>query len=175
MRNKALRELCILSVFAALLLILKEVMAALPNIEGVSLLIVLCTIFFGWKALLPVAVFIVIEGILYGFGFWFPFYCIIWPLLVALTMLFRKLLKARVWAWAVFLGLFGLLFGMVYALTLFPTGGWSLVWSAYGSGMTFDLLHAGGNLVLAAVLFFPLYRILQRLTTRNEAPIIKGE
>ena len=61
-----LRDIAALAVFAALMVVLKEILAFLPNIEVVTLLVILCTVFFGWKALLPVTVFTLIEGMLYG-------------------------------------------------------------------------------------------------------------
>lgn len=174
MKKLPIRDICILSVFAAMMLIIKEAMAALPNIEGVSLLVVLVTIFYGWKAIFPVAVFVLVEGILYGFGFWFPFYCIVWPLLVLLVLLLRRLLGARAWAWAIVLGLYGFLFGFVYALTLFPMGGIALVTSAYLSGLPFDVAHAVGNFLLGLVLFLPLYRLMERLTRNGKPHIIES-
>lgn len=174
MKKLPIRDICILSVFAAMMLIIKEAMAALPNIEGVSLLAVLVTIFYGWKAIFPVAVFVLVEGILYGFGFWFPFYCIVWPLLVLLVLLLRRPLGARAWAWAIVLGLYGFLFGFVYALTLFPMGGIALVTSAYLSGLPFDVAHAVGNFLLGLVLFLPLYRLMERLTRNGKPHIIES-
>lgn len=174
MKKLPIRDVCILAVFAAMMLIIKEAMAALPNVEGVSLLIVLVTVFYGWKAFFPVAVFVLIEGFLYGFSFWFPFYCIVWPLLVLLVLLLRRPLGTRAWAWAIVLGLYGFLFGFVYALTLFPVGGISLVTSAYVSGLPFDVTHAVGNFLLGLLLFLPLYRLMERLTRHGKTHIMNG-
>ena len=55
-----LRELTALAVFAALMIALQVALAGLPNIEMVTLLIILATVHLGHKALLSVAVFVLV-------------------------------------------------------------------------------------------------------------------
>ena len=55
---------------AALTFALQVVMAPLPNIEPVSLLVMLFAVVFGWKCLYPVYVFVVMEILFYGFSTW---------------------------------------------------------------------------------------------------------
>lgn len=173
MGSRWLRELCALALCTALIIAVKKVLEPIPNVEGVTFLIILFTLFFGWKTLFPVVIYIAEEGLYWGFGFWFPFYCIIWPLLVLLVLLFRKLLKDRALFWALFSGLFVLVFDGVYALTMYPMAGWKGVWAALVSGVGFGVVHMISNFVICLVLFEPLYNVMERLTKPIFAPIMK--
>ena len=48
----------------------KWVMAALPNIEPVSLMVMLFGVVFGKKALYPVYLYVMLEILFYGLGTW---------------------------------------------------------------------------------------------------------
>lgn len=158
-----IRELTILAIGAALMVALQVAMAALPNIEPVSLLIIVLTFALGWKALLSVAVFILLEGILYGFGLWWFFYLYAWPLLTVAVMLLKKTIGRSGPGYAVLSGLFGLLFGFLYALILFFTGGtFQTVLAAWVAGIPFDVLHCLGNFFLCLFLFRPLTGIIEK-------------
>ena len=106
----SLRELCALGVFAALLVALQVGLSFLPNIELVTLLIILMTCRFGKKSLLAVGVFVLVEGLIYGFHIWWINYLYVWPLLVVVVLLLKK--GSHPLLWAIVAGLFGLLFGI---------------------------------------------------------------
>lgn len=175
MKSRWLFELCSLALCTALIVVVKKVLDAIPNVEGVTFLIILFTLFFGWKTIFPVVIYIFEEGLYWGFGFWFPFYCIIWPLLVVLVLLFRRLLKTSAIGWALFSGLFVLVFDGVYALTMYPMGGWKIVWATIVSGVGFGVVHMIANFLICLALFTPLYRVMERLTKPVFDPIIKEE
>ena len=63
-------ELLLMGILTALLFIGQVFLAFLPNIEIVSFLIILYTLVFGRKVFLMIYTFILLEGILYGFGLW---------------------------------------------------------------------------------------------------------
>ena len=170
----SVKDICILALFGALMYAIQVAMAVLPNIEGVSLLVVLVTCIYGWRALYPVAIFVLLEGVTYGFGIWWYFYLYAWPLLVVLCMLARRLCGHRAWAWAIVAGLYGFLFGALYAALFLVIGSPQTALAAWLSGLVFDALHAGGNFVLCLVLFHPLYILLQRLTTPKTPPIMNA-
>ncbi len=170
----SVRDICILALFGALMYAIQVAMAVLPNIEGVSLLVILVAVFYGWRALYPVTLFVLLEGVTYGFGIWWYFYAYAWPLLVVLCMLVRRLCGARAWAWALVSGVYGLLFGALYAAMFLVIGSPQTALAAWLSGLVFDALHAGGNFVLCLVLFRPLYILLRRLTTPKTPHIMDG-
>ena len=159
--NKRLLSMCVMAMMGVLLTAGKEVMAFLPNFEPVTLLIVLFTLSFGPVAMGAVCAFLLLEGLLYGFGSWWVMYLYIWPLLAALTWAFRRMAKA--WQWAVFAGLYGLCFGTLCSLTYLPVGGVRMMFAWIISGLPFDFMHAGGNFLLMLLLYRPLKGALDRL------------
>ena len=63
-------------------------------------------------------------------------------------------------------GLFGLAFGTLCSLTYFPVGGVQMVIAWIISGLSFDVVHAGGNFLLALLLYHPLRKALDQLERR---------
>lgn len=147
------RELVLLALLGALLLVTKLALAWLPNIEPVSLLVLVYTAVLGWKALAPVYVYVMMEILIWGLGFWNLCYTYVWLVLVVLAMLFRKMESPLGLGSA--LRAFGLSFGALCALVYWVTGGWAFALSWWVSGIPFDLLHCAGNFAMALVLFRP--------------------
>ena len=58
--------MALFGVLGALTFALQVAMAPLPNIEPVSLLVMIFAVVFGWKSLYPVYVFVVMEILFYG-------------------------------------------------------------------------------------------------------------
>ena len=100
-------DLCLMAMMGTVMVVSKETLAALPNVELVSLLTILFTLVFRRRVLGALAVFLMLEGLLYGgFGLWWLMYLYVWPLLAGLTWLFRWMKHS--WQWAVFSCLYGL-------------------------------------------------------------------
>ena len=68
----------------------KYVMSWMPNIEPVSLFVMLFAVVFGRKALYPVYVYVAMEILFYGIGTWNIMYLYIWALLALAAMAARK-------------------------------------------------------------------------------------
>ncbi|MBQ3133095.1 MAG: hypothetical protein IJC17_02320 [Clostridia bacterium] len=159
--HSRLRELAFLAVFTALMIAGKEAMAFLPNIEPVTLLVILLTCHFGWKALWSVFAFVLLEGFLYGFSTWVLQYLYLWPLLVVIVMLLRR------WShpvlWTVVAGIYGWLFGPLSSLPYMLTRGMGGFWASIVAGFSFDMLHLVGNVVIVGLCFWPLDKLMKRL------------
>lgn len=155
-----LRELTVLALFAALMVAVQVAMAGLPNIELVTLLTILVTVHLGWKAMFSTAVFVILEGLLYGFGIWWFNYIYVWPILVCLTMALRRFSHPVLWTTVA--GVYGLMFGTLCSAPYFLTGGWAAGVSYIAAGIPYDITHCIGNLVSTALLFYPLDRVLTR-------------
>lgn len=149
----------------ALIFAAKEALYALPNIHLNAVLIILTTVFFGWKAMYSVAVYVLLEGAINnanGFMLWWIGYLYVWPLLVCVTMLFRKNDSALIWA--VIAAVFGLVFGpLMYLEYLAINNGWEMFFAMWVSGIPFDLIHCAGNFITTLVLYKPLYGAMDRL------------
>lgn len=159
------RDIALLAAASALLYGVQVVFAALPNIEGVTLLIILFSLVFGYRVLWSVAVFILLQGLTYGFGTWWFFYLYVWPLLTVFALLLKRFLGESVIGWSLFSAAFGLLFGLLYALEILMIGGSQNMLAVWVAGFPFDIAHCIGNFLICLVLFHPLLRVLRRLTS----------
>ena len=157
-----LRELCVLSLLAALMLSLQVAASGLPNIHFTAPIIILTAVFFGWKCLYSIVLFIMLEGLVWGFGLWWICYWYLWPALAIPAILMRK--NRSPLLWAILAAAHGLLFGALYALIYVFVGGWEMVLAKWISGIPFDLAHCVGNFVLTLLLFEPLYKVFKRIT-----------
>lgn len=157
----ALKDLILSGLFGALLLTVQVVLAPLPNVELVSLLVALYAMEFPRQTPGALAVFVLLEGLIYGFGLWWVMYLYVWPLLAVICWLFRR--NDSVLFWAAVLGVFGLMFGALCAIPYAVAGGLAAGIAYWVSGIPFDLLHCGGNVVVALVLFKPLRGGVRRI------------
>lgn len=163
--KNALKDIILSGLLGALLLTVQVVLAPLPNVEMVSLLVALYALEFPRQTPGALAVFVLLEGLIYGFGLWWVMYLYVWPLLAVICRLFRK--TDSVLFWAAVLGVFGLMFGALCAIPYAIAGGFAAGIAYWVSGVPFDLLHCGGNTALALVLFKPLRGGVRRIKRRN--------
>lgn len=157
------RRVVVCGLLAGLLTASKAVMSPLPNIEPVSLLLMVYAAVLGREALYTAVTFVLLEGLIYGFGLWWFGYPYIWPVWALAAARLSPQLPAPVLAAAC--GGFGLSFGLLESLPYLAGGPWAAV-SHWTAGIPFDLAHCGGNFLLALFLAKPLLRLLQRLTGR---------
>ncbi len=153
--------MALFGILGALTFAAKVVMAALPNIEPVSLMVMLFAVTFGRKCFFPIYVYVLLEFLLYGFNTWSVNYLYVWAILALAALAGRKMESPL--GWAVLSGVFGLAFGALCAPVDIVIGGFGYAVSKWVNGIPFDLLHCAGNFVLALLLFAPLRRVLDRL------------
>ena len=164
--HKRLRDMIVFAVFGAMMFALKIAMAAIPNIHPLGMFIMLLTVVYRWRALIPIYIYVLLDGIYGGFGTWWLPYLYIWAILWAITMLLPRKMPSAVAAvvYPVVCGLFGIAFGALYApaqalifnLTFKQTIAWII------SGLSFDILHAIGNAALGCFVL-PLSKVLLKL------------
>lgn len=156
------RELTALAVCALLLFASQTALAAIPNVEIVSLLIILYTLYLGRKTLLVIVTFAVLEGLLYGFSLWWPMYLYVWPILwLLVTLAGRRPRSPRFWA-AVG-GCFGLAYGFLCSPFYAAMSGVRTAVAWWVAGIPFDLIHGAGNFLLILCLFRPLDALFGKL------------
>ena len=159
------RQIVILGLMTALLLVAQVGLSFLPNIELVSLLIIVYTMVFRRKVFLVIYTFVLLEGLIFGFGTWWFSYLYVWSVLALLAWCFREMESPL--GWAILNAAFGLMFGALTAIVnLFISGIGGMV-SYWVAGIPFDLLHCAGNFVTALVLFKPLTALLKRLLPKG--------
>lgn len=155
----ASRRVVLCALLAAMTMALKMAMAPLPNIEPVSLMILVCALVFGRQVFYVVFTYIFLEGLVFGFGLWWASYLYLWPLWAGAVLLLGRGREKPPLFWAAASGAFGLSFGALDALP-YLAGGPMAVLSRWVSGIPFDLVHCGGNFFLTLTLEGPLYRLL---------------
>ncbi len=151
----------LLAMLAALTFAMKVVMAPLPNIEPVSLMVMLIMVIFGWRGLSAVYVYVAMEFLYYGFGIWNVYYLYVWLILAVLAWLLRKMESPL--GWGLLSGVFGLVFGALCALSDIFINGPAYALVKWVDGIPFDIAHCAGNFVIALLLFKPLRELMQRL------------
>lgn len=149
-------------ILGAILLVSQIALAPLPNIEIVSVLVVLFTLVLGKYVAYTLSVFILLEGLVYGFGLWWFSYLYIWTILAILAFFFRKM-ESRL-GWALICGFYGLLFGTLTSFPTFVLSGFAVGVAYILSGIPFDLIHAVANFLLAFLLLPVLRKLLEKLT-----------
>ncbi len=158
-------EVALYAVLGSLTFGAKLVMMWLPNIEPVSLLVMLFAVTFGDKAIYPIYVYVFLEIIVYGFNLWSINYLYVWLVLAFLAWCFRS--AAHPLGWAVLSGMFGLLFGALCAPVYLFVGGIYAAVAWWVSGIPYDVVHCVSNFIIALVLFLPLCRIMERLNCQT--------
>ena len=156
-----IREIALFGMLGALTFGAKVAMSPLPNIEPVSLFVMLFAVVFGMKCLYPIYLYVLLEMLVYGFGTWNLNYLYVWAILAVAAFCMRRL-KHPIW-WALLSGLFGMSFGLLCAPVDFLLGDLGFVIAKWVSGLSFDVTHAVGNFVIALILFVPLRKLLTKL------------
>ncbi|MCI8402550.1 MAG: hypothetical protein HFI38_10780 [Lachnospiraceae bacterium] len=152
------RDLTVMALLGAVLYVGQVGMAFLPNIEVVSVLILVYTLTLGRKALFPVSAFILLEGTTFGFGLWWFTYLYIWYVWYLAVRLMRR--NESVLMWAAAAGFYGLSFGALCAIPYLFAGGTGAALAWWTAGLFFDILHCAGNFVTTLILYRPLMRVM---------------
>ena len=106
------KSIVLIGMMSSLLFVGQVALAFLPNVEIVSLLIILYTLIFKKKTIFIIYVFVLLEGLMYGFGVWWFGYLYIWTILYFITMLLNKMTSP--FYWSLTSAAFGLSFGALY-------------------------------------------------------------
>jgi len=154
----------------ALMFCSKIIMEILPNIHLLGMFTMVYTLVFRKKALIPIYIFVLLNGLYFGFSLWWIPYLYIWTILWGITMLLQKNIPKK-FAYFIYpgvCGLHGLFFGILYApaqALLFGLDFKQMIaWILAGS--TWDMVHCIGNLC-AGTLIVPLSEFLKNLLAKS--------
>lgn len=146
----------------------KLMLAAFPNVHLIAVFIVSSTVVYRAKALFPLYIYVLLEGIFTGFGIWWFSYLYIWAILWGAVMLLPKNLYRRTkWAIPVYsavASLHGFLFGTLWAPSqaLFFGLNFKSTMAWIAAGLPYDVIHGISNLALG-FLIVPVILVLDRL------------
>ena len=154
-----IREMVLFAILGAMTFAAKYVMSFLPNIEPVSLMVMLFAVVFGKKWVYPVYLYVALEILFYGISLWNLNYLYIWAVLAVAACLLKGMEHPL--GWAMLSGIYGLAFGALCGILDVFIGGFSYAAAKWVSGIPFDISHCAGNFFIALVLFKPMRRLLE--------------
>ena len=159
-------ELCVFAMLGTIMFCSKLVMEALPNIHILGTLTIAYTVAYRAKALIPIYLYVFLNGLFAGFSAWWIPYLYVWAVLWGVVMLLPKRMPkvVAVPVYMVVCSLHGLLFGVLYAPTQALLFGLNfnetIAWIV--AGFPFDVAHAVGN-TFAGILIVPISQLLIKL------------
>lgn len=151
----------------ALMFCSKVIMEALPNIHLLGMLTMVYTLTFRWKALIPIYIYVFLNGLYAGFNVWWVPYLYIWTILWAITMIIPKNMPKWLCCvvYPVVCSLHGFAFGALYApaqaLFFGLNFGETIAWIS--TGAVFDIIHGISNFAVG-FLIVPFSALLRRLS-----------
>ncbi|HBE14193.1 MAG TPA: hypothetical protein DCY74_08485 [Clostridiales bacterium] len=161
-----LRDSVIFSLFGSVMFGSKLLMEILPNVHLLGMFIMMLTLVYRTRALIPIYMYVFLAVLFYGFAYWWIPYLYIWTILWGITMLLPKQLSksTAMIVYPLVCGLHGLSFGILYApvqaliygFTLQGTISWIVM------GFPFDVMHGISNVVMGTMVL-PLSTVLKRL------------
>lgn len=162
----SVKEIILFGMLAAILIISQISLSFIPNVETVTLLIILYSLIYGKKSIYIVVVFVIVMGLVYGFGTWWFGYLIIWPSLSIFTYLIRKKIKEKYLLLSIYSGIFGLIFGALYAIPIAIFTGINSGLGYWISGIPYDIIHGAGNYFIMLFLGKKIFIILNTLNNK---------
>ena len=171
MINKKIKlwETVLFALLGAFMFASKQVLEFLPNVHMLGMLTVLYAALFRSKALIPIYVFVLLEGIYAGFSIWWIPYIYLWTVLWGAAMLIPRNLKPMLLSvcYIIVCGLHGFLYGTLYAPFQALAFGLDfkgmVAWII--AGLPYDAIHGVSNLFMGALvvpLYIPLKKVIDK-------------
>ena len=158
------REITIFAMLGAVMYASKLLMEVAPNIHLLGVFTIAFTVVYRKKALYPIYIYVILNGIFIGFAVWWVPYIYVWTVLWGAVMLLPKHLPKKIRAlvyMAVCAG-HGFLFGTLYApaqALLFGMSFQGMV-SWIIAGLPFDFIHGVSNF-FCGILIVPVITALR--------------
>ncbi|MCM1182716.1 MAG: hypothetical protein NC337_05000 [Roseburia sp.] len=163
------REMAVFAMLGAIMYASKVIMETAPNVHLLGTFIVAFTVVYRKKALYPIYIYVLLNGIFCGFAPWWIPYLYVWTVLWGAVMLLPQDMSKQVrpFVYMAVCAAHGFLFGTLYAPAQALLFGLSfkgmLAWIV--AGLRWDLVHGVSNF-FCGMLIVPLISVL-RLAERN--------
>lgn len=160
-----IKEIAVFGMLGAMMFASKMLMEFLPNIHLLGVFTIAITVVYRQKALYPIYIYVLLNGLIAGFNVWWVPYLYIWTILWGAAMLLPKNLpqKAKPFIYCGLCGLHGFLYGILYAPAQAIFFGLSfdatITWIV--SGFPFDLIHGVSN-IICGILICPIIAVLRK-------------
>ena len=161
-----IRETAIFAMLGSVMYASKMVMEILPNVHLLGVFTIAYTIVYRKKALYPIYIYVILNGIFSGFATWWIPYLYIWTILWGVTMLLPKNMPKNICpiVYMIVCALHGFLFGTLYAPAQAILYGLNfqgmIAWII--AGLPWDFVHGVSNF-FCGILIVPIIIVLRRL------------
>lgn len=143
------------------------VLSSIPGVQPTTVIVIVTTMALGFKnGLLVVIVSTFLSNLVLGHGPWTLFQLFAWTIVACASYLYnRSAFSKNIIVGSVFAGLMGILYGMAVSLNglLFT----NRIIAYYLAGLSHDLSHAVGNIIIYVVMGDRLLKLLKKSVTRN--------
>ena len=169
-RNKYARaayHAAIFGMFGALMFSTKMLMELLPNIHLLALFLGAITAVYRTRALIPLYLYIFLDGLIHGFSlWWYPYLYVFLPLFLGFLAIPRRAPRwLKTILYPTVAALHGFAFGLLYApaqALLFGLDSLEEIMAWVAVGLPFDIAHGISNAVLGT-LILPFAALIERL------------
>ncbi len=158
------REVAVFGMLGAAMYASKLLMEFLPNVHLLGVFVVAITVVYRKKALYPIYLYVLVNGLFAGFALWWVPYLYLWTVLWGAVMLLPRRMPPRVRPlvyMAVCAGhgfLFGTLYAPAQALLFGLDFKGMLAWIV--AGLPWDFVHGVSNF-FCGILIVPLISVLR--------------
>ncbi len=169
-----IKKITLIALLGALLSAFKFALAFAPNIEVVTLLIIIISVVCGAGIAIPATlVFCTIELVPFGGSLYALCYFLHWPVVALATVIASKWLKNEI-GYAVLAFLVTIFFGLQTSITYTLVAGglrqpdtfWHKVGVIYINGILFYIVHIVSNTLIVLFLFKPTKKMFETLYLR---------
>lgn len=158
------RELTVFAMLGAVMYASKMLMEVLPNVHLLGTFVVAFTVVYRKKALYPIYLYVLLNGIFSGFATWWVPYLYLWTVLWAAVMLLPRQMPKRCqpFVYMAVCAAHGFLFGTLYApaqAILFGLNFKGMIaWII--AGLPWDFIHGVSNF-FCGILIVPVISLLR--------------
>ena len=157
------REIAVFSMLGAVMYASKMIMEIAPNIHQLGVFTIAFTVVYRKKALYPIYIYVLLNGIFCGFAAWWIPYLYVWTILWGAVMLLPGNIpgKLRPVVYMTVCAVHGFLFGTLYAPAQAVLYGLSfkgmIAWIV--AGLPFDFIHGVSNFV-CGIMIVPVISVV---------------
>ena len=158
------KEMAIFSMLGTIMYASKMIMELIPNVHLLGVFTIAFTIVYRKKALYPIYIYVLLNGIFSGFAIWWLPHLYLWAILWSVVMLLPKKLNQKIapFVYMLVCSLHGFLYGVLYAPAQALFYGLSIkamvAWII--AGFPFDFIHGVSNF-FCGVLIVPIVATLK--------------
>lgn len=165
------REITVFAMLGAVMYASKILMELAPNIHLLGVFTIAFTVVYRKKALYPIYIYVILNGIFSGFAAWWVPYLYVWTILWGVVMLLPEKMPGKICpvVYMTVCAAHGFLFGTMYAPAHAIMFGMSFqgMISWIITGLPWDFLHGISNF-FCGILIVPIINVL-RLAEQHTA------